>query len=236
MTDLNLAAYARMGIANPVSEEAILALLDQTDLKPGERGAELGCGNAEVARLLARRGLTVLAVDRGEAMAELARTRVAEAGLSGQVEVLAGEAGTIAEAMGPFRLIAALGTTQLGDFGRLATWIEPGGWLMWGDIFWREAPTVAVPGLDYDTDAGWRRRGADAGLDLVSVRVSPDTEWDTYVAELTAAVSTWAADHRDHPSRSQIEGRAAALAALYGPASRRTLGFGLYLFSKPNLV
>jgi SAM-dependent methyltransferase len=232
VTDLNLAAYARMGIANPVSEGAVLAMLDQTDLKPGERGAELGCGNAEVARLLARRGLTVLAVDRGEAMADLARARVAEAGLSDRIEVVAAEAGAAAEAAGPFRLIAALGTTQLGDFGQLSRWLEPGGWLLWGDIFWHQAPTVPVPGLDYDTDAGWRRRGAEAGLRLVAARISPEAEWEAYVAALTAAAAAWAEANPDDPARSQIAARAAALVALYGPASRSTLGFGLYLFRR----
>jgi len=234
VTDLNLAAYARMGIANPVSEGAIQALLDQTDLAPGDRAAELGCGNAEVARVLARRGLRVLAVDRGEAMAALARERVAEAGLTDAIEVVAGEAGTVARHEGPFRLIAALGTTQLGDFAVLRRAIEPGGWLLWGDIFWHQTPAVAVPGLDYDTDAGWRRRGAQAGLRLVETRVSPDAEWADYVAALTGAAQAWAAQHPDHPERAQIQARAATLAALYGPASRATLGFALYLFHKPN--
>ncbi len=232
MTDLNLAAYARMGIANPVSEGAITALLDRTDLAAGERVAELGCGNAEVAQLLARRGLKVLAVDRGAAMAGLARVRVAEAGLSDAVEVVAGEAGAVAEAEGPFRLIAALGTTQLGDFAQLSRWIEPGGWLLWGDLFWHQAPAVAVPGLDYDTDAGWRRRGAEAGLTLVEARISPDSEWEAYVSALTTATAAWAEANPDDPARAQIEARAAALAALYGPAGRATLGFGLYLFQK----
>lgn len=224
-----------MGIANPVSDGAVAALLDQTDLKAGERVAELGCGNAEPARIMARRGLKVLAVDRGEAMVELARERVAEAGLSDAIKVVAGEAAAVAEREGPFRLIAALGTTQLGDFRQLAAWIAPGGWLLWGDIFWHHAPAVAASGLDYDTDEGWRHRGEEAGLELVTARISPDAEWDAYVEALTTATAAWAMANPDDPARAQIKARAAALAALYGPASRTTLGFGLYLFRKPAL-
>lgn len=236
MTDLNLAAYARMGIANPVSQETLDAVLDLTDLTPGERVAELGCGNAAVAVLLARRGLKVLAVDRGAAMVELAQGKVAEAGLGDRVEVRAGEADRVAEAEGPFRLVAALGTTQLGDFNQLAEWITPGGWLLWGDIFWREAPKVQLAGggLDYDTDAGWRRRGGEAGLELVQARISTEADWDAYIAALKAGAEGWAADHPDHPKRRLVEIRANAMAALYGPASRETLGFALYLFRKPG--
>lgn len=233
MTDLNLAAYPHMGIANPVSDDAVGAMLDRTDLTPGDRVAELGCGNAALAVLMARRGLDVLAVDRGEAMADIARQRVAAADLGDRVQVRTGEAAAVADAQGPFRLVAALGTTQLGDFGRLGGWIVPGGWLLWGDLFWVEAPATPPPGMDYDTDAGWRRRGAGAGLELVSARVSSEAEWEAYVAALTAGVRSWAVANREHPRRAAIEARAAALAMLYGPASRTTLGFGLYLFRKP---
>ena len=236
MTDFNLAAYARMGIANPVSEDAVQATLDLTDLRTGERVAELGCGNAALAMLLARRGLKVLAVDRGEAMAELAGGKVADAGLTGQVEVRHGEADVITEAEGPFRLVAALGTTQLGDFQQLAGWIVPGGWLLWGDLYWLEVPKVqpASFGMDYDTDAGWRMRAAEAGLEVVTARVSTNAEWDDYIAELKRGAAGWAADNPDHPRRRLIEIRANTLAALYGPSSRATLGFGLYLFRKPG--
>lgn len=234
VTDFNLAAYAHMGVANPVSGAAITAMLDRTDLSPGERAAELGCGNAELAMVMARRGLKVLAVDRGEAMAELARSKVAEAGLTSQVEVRQGEADQIAETEGPFRLVAALGTTQLGDFARLAGWITPGGWLLWGDLFWLEVPKVhpASLGMDYDTDAGWRMRAAEAGLEVVAARISPDEDWDAYIDALKGAAGRWAADNPDHPRRRLIEIRANTLATLYGPASRQTLGFGLYLFRK----
>ena len=69
MTTFNLVAYERIGLANPVPEAAINEALDLSDLKRGEPAAELGCGNAALAIMLARRGLRVLAVDRGEEMA-----------------------------------------------------------------------------------------------------------------------------------------------------------------------
>ncbi len=236
MTDLNLAAYPSMGIANPVSEDAVSTMLDLAGLEPGDRVAELGCGNGALACVLAGRGLRVLAVDRSAAMVELARRRRDEAGLSEAVDLVAGDAAEVAEARGPFRLVAAVGTTQLADFDRLARWVEPGGWLLWGDLFFRGEPVPAfvAAGLDYDTDAGWRARGQAAGLELVDARISNEADWDAYVADLTGAVEAWARANRDDPQRFAIEARAQALAAMYGPAGRETLGFGLYLFRKPG--
>jgi SAM-dependent methyltransferase len=236
MTSFNLVAYERMRLANPVSEAAIGGALDRTDLGPGDRAAELGCGNAALALLLAERGLRVLAVDRGAEMADLARRRVEATMTAGQVEVRLGEAEDIADGVAPFRLVAALGTTALGDFSRLASWIAPGGWLLWGDLYFRQTPVIAAggAGLDYDTDEGWRGRAAAAGLELDHVRISEDADWDAHLDELTAAVSAWIEDDPDHPARRQIEARLAAVQALYSPANRESLGFILYLFRKPS--
>lgn len=236
MSTLNLVAYERIGLANPVSEAAIGEVLDRTDLTPGDRAAELGCGGAGLAIVLARRGLSVLAIDRGEAMVELARRKVRAVGLDDRVEVRAGEAAVIAAAEAPFRLVAALGTTALGDFGQLAGLIAPGGWLLWGDIFWVETPVVKPGGdaFDYDTDEGWRARGQAAGLALVQARISDETDWDAYVSSLVRAVADWRLAEPDHPAGEAVEVRARATAALYSPENRRSVGFGLYLFRKPD--
>ena len=235
MTSLNLVAYERMGLINPVSEAAINEALDRTDLAPGDRAAELGCGNAALALLLAERGMRVLAVDRGSEMTDLARRKVKAGSAGERVEVVQGEAGDIAGKAAPFRLVSALGTTALGDFSKLASWIAPGGWLLWGDIYFRQAPAIAPggAGLDYDTDEGWRARAVAAGLELDHVRVSDDADWDAHLDGLTAAVSGWAKDEPDHSARARVEGRLAAVRALFSPANRESLGFILYLFRKP---
>lgn len=236
MTSLNLVAYDRIGLANPVPESAIGEVLDLADLRPGERAAELGCGNGALAIILARRGLSVTAVDRGDAMVALARRRVADAGLSGQIAVIAAEAGAVAVREGPFRLVSAVGTTALTDFSALASWIAPGGWLLWGDLFWKSAPKVKLAGggLDYDTEEGWRARAQAARLEPFYLRISTDTDWAGYVEGLTGAVAAWAEANPSHADRHAIETRARTLAAMYAPENLRSLGFVLYLFRKPE--
>lgn len=231
MTQLNHVAYARMGICNPVSEAAITSMLNRSDLEPGDRAAELGCGNGEVAALLAARGLAVEAFDRDPVLVDMAAARAPGA------RVVRGEADVLAEVGAPWRLLAVLGTTGLGDFGRLADWLAPGGWLLWGDLFWKGESTpevrAALGDPDYDTDAGWRARGAAAGLDLVAARVSPQADWDAYVGALEAAVAAWAREEPHHPDRPSIERRAEVLLTGWRSLGREALGFGLYLFRKP---
>lgn len=236
VSSLNLVTYERIGLANPVSEAAIGELLALTDLKAGDRAAELGCGGAALAILLAGHGLDVLAVDRGEAMAELARRKVAAAGMASRIEVRAGEANAVAAGCGPFRLVTAMGTTGLGDFRMLSGLTAPGGWILWGDIVWAETPAVMPPGvaMDYDTDAGWRARAAAAGLELIGFRASDDADWDAYVDRLQGAVRAWRAEAPDDPAGEAVEAHMRATAALYSPDYRRSLGFATYLFRKPG--
>lgn len=53
----------------------------------GSRVLELGCGAGTLAILLARRGAAVVGLDASERMVALARRRVAEAGLAGDVQL-----------------------------------------------------------------------------------------------------------------------------------------------------
>ena len=231
MTRMNHVAYARMGICNPVNPDAIEAMLDRTDLKAGDRAAELGCGNGALAAFLAGRGLAVEAFERDPVLAEMARGR------SGAITVREGEADALAAEGAPWRLLAALGSTGLGDLGRLAAWLEPGGWLLWGDLFWKGEPdpalNAAMGNPDYATDAGWRARGEAAGLELVEARISPDEEWDAYTGALDSAVHAWAAENLDHPDRAAVVQRAELLLTYWRSAGRSALGFSLYLFRKP---
>lgn len=51
------------------------AALDRLDLRPGDKVLELGCGSGGVTRLLAARGVDILAVDGSAAMLARARQR-----------------------------------------------------------------------------------------------------------------------------------------------------------------
>ena len=62
-------------------------LLDATGVGPGTRVLEIGTGWGELALRAARRGATVTTVTLSVAQAELARSRIAEAGLTGAIDV-----------------------------------------------------------------------------------------------------------------------------------------------------
>ncbi|MFD8525971.1 class I SAM-dependent methyltransferase [Streptosporangium canum] len=63
-------------------------LLDQTGVGPGTRLLEIGTGWGELALRAARRGAAVVSITLSQEQRELARARVADAGLSDRAEIL----------------------------------------------------------------------------------------------------------------------------------------------------
>ncbi len=99
---------------------------------PGDRVLDLGCGTGEDAVHLARRGVRVVATDRSAAMVEVARRKLADAGLESMVDVrraaiedLGGGAGDYDGGLsnfGAFNCVANLPAAARG----LASCLRPG--------------------------------------------------------------------------------------------------------------
>ena len=65
----------------------IATLLDRLDLKPGQRLLEIGCGWGGLAIAAARRGASVVGLTLSSEQKDWADRRIAEAGLSGHIEI-----------------------------------------------------------------------------------------------------------------------------------------------------
>lgn len=75
----------------PSQEEAIAAALDLADIRPGERLADLGCGEGHVLVAAARRGARVLGIECDASLAETAREALAGAGFTDAGDVIVGD-------------------------------------------------------------------------------------------------------------------------------------------------
>ena len=65
--------------ARPVAPQEVFDnLVELAALKPGARVLEIGCGTGQATRPLAERGFSILAVELGANLAELARRKLAE--------------------------------------------------------------------------------------------------------------------------------------------------------------
>ena len=240
-------AYAGVEVANPVSLDAIRALVARTSLPQGAGAVDIGAGAGGVSVALARDfGLRVQAIERYPDMADMIRARVEGAGVADRVAVIAEGSATALDRLSPADLIVALGSTEpagpgirsaVDIFARLSGRLASPGWLLWGDLTWKGEPpeplrqVIGATG-DYAAHEGWLAAAAAAGLETVSAAIAPDADWAAFFDGADARVRDWLAAHPDHPAGPSIRQRADLSKATFD-FGRPWLSFGLYLFRKP---
>ncbi|GAA0629766.1 hypothetical protein GCM10009422_29100 [Brevundimonas kwangchunensis] len=242
-TTYNRIAYEVLDVCNGVEMATIEGAIARAGLPAGALAVDVGTGNAGVAIAMARAGLTVTAIEYDPVMAELARERIAAAGVDVRLEV-----GASAEVLGaaePLDLIVALGTTNVNGEGRptpeaAMTWLKgrlkPGGWLLWGDLVWiAESPAPLRQITEavnlYTDDAGWKAAAKAAGFEVVWSEVSAQAVFDAYVAGADGAARAWLDAHPDAPEAEAVRGNADRVKMIM-EFGRPFIGFGLYLLRR----
>ncbi|MBA4001351.1 MAG: hypothetical protein C0461_12250 [Brevundimonas sp.] len=245
--NFNHIAYEALEVCNAVSWDAVGEAVAAAGLKPGALALDLGAGNATVAIGLARDfGLKVRAVERDPLMAALAARRIAAAEQAAAVELLVRDSSEVLDHPPLPDLITVLGATDaaapglrdpVAVFARLRAAVAPGGYLVWGEPFWKAEPSAPLRQIiemtnSYQTDAGWRAAAEQAGWHVVHVRHSTDEEWRAYIDTMDAAVRAWAAAHPEAPEAPRLVARADIQKAMFETEGFRVFGFGLYLFGR----
>ncbi|MEH6664792.1 MAG: hypothetical protein V7678_08060 [Brevundimonas sp.] len=244
--NFNHIAYEALDVCNAVSWEAVRDAIAAAGLAPGASALDLGAGNAAVAIGMARDlGLAVRAVERDPVMADLAARRIAASGHGERVELLVRDSTEVLGQPPLPDLLTVLGATDaaapglrdpVAVFARLKDAVAPGGFLLWGEPFWKAEPGAPLRQIveitnSYQTDAGWQAAAREAGWRVVHVRHSTDGEWRTYVDTMDAAVRAWAAAHPEAPESPRLIARADMQKAMFETEGFRVFGFGLYLLA-----
>ncbi len=130
----------RFGSRPPTLEEAQEAKLDLTcrklALQRGERLLDVGCGwGSFVMHAASRYGVEAVGITLSENQAELARKRVADAGLADRVEIRVQDyrelAGERFDAVGSIGMVEHVGEAQIDTYAeQLASMLRPGGRLL----------------------------------------------------------------------------------------------------------
>lgn len=237
--------YATHHFCNPLTPATLDRALALAELSPGDRALDLGCANGVLALHLAETyGLDVEAVDLSPAMLAIAKARVGARGAPGRVRLREGDNGAVLGEERTFDLVVATGSWGLVEgrpepariFPRLRDSARPGGYVLFGDPFLKQAPpprSAALLGaVDYQSFAGYVALAEAAGLEPVAALASSDGDYDDFIWRMNANLLTWARANPAHPQAPVQLRRAAMLRTLHLEEGRDTLGFGLYLFRR----
>ena len=234
---------------SPVGPRTFAHAIGWLDLGPDDTLLDVGCGVGEhLALALERWPCRGVGVDPDGAALERARGRLAFA--ADRVRL---QDRSMAEAeLGAERLAAALCIGSSHAFGdmevpesclpacleTLAGLLQPSGWLLLGEAFWRRKPDAAyleTTGmqaaelrLESDLFALFARHGYEA---VLSVR-SSDTEWDLFEGA-SCARSEAAAHAAPDDAAAQATWARKLWRDAYLRWGRTTMGFGTYLLRAP---
>jgi ubiquinone/menaquinone biosynthesis C-methylase UbiE len=244
---LSAIAHASHHFSSPVSVETLDRVLAVSGIVHDWRVIDLGCGPAAMtAHLAGHYGVRVEAVDRSAIMLDLARDRLAGHPAGDRITFHQAESMDYLGQAEPCDLLMAVGCGMLvpgaadntAQLQALAAAVKPGGRLLWGETFWKKAPsdmlrtaTGPVAAL-YASHADYVAAGEAAGLTPLYAAVSSDQDWDEYAWRYSTAVEAYAQAHPDAPEAPAMRARIAGWRRLYLAEGRDTLGFGLYLFAK----
>lgn len=241
-------AYETLDVCNAVEMATLDEQVKATGLQAGARALDIGCGNGAVSiRLAEEFGLSVDAVELSPEMADLARSRIGDAGVADRVDLHEARSDAVLADYPPWDLILALGVTEpvgggvrdpLGMFTGLRPHLTPGGWMLWGDLVFLSEPAPPVRQLveahnTYADHEGWQAAARSAGFEVASAQISPPQTWDRYRQTMQAAVAGWLAAHPDHADAGAVAATAHRLKLLFD-FGQGALGFGLYLLRNPG--
>ncbi len=102
-------ADSLQGLIYQMRQAAVLDNVAATQLSPGARVLEIGCGAGHLTVELARQGLRVDAVDASPAMVDVSASRIAQAGLRESVAVGAADVHALPFESSRFDLVVAVG-------------------------------------------------------------------------------------------------------------------------------
>lgn len=231
---------------SPMSPTRADELVELLELAPSSRVLDVGCGKAEfLLRAVQRYGAAGVGVDPNGEFLHAARAKAQARGLGDRLQWHEARAADVALEPASFDLALCFGSSHA--FGRfeqalasLAALVRPGGQVLMADPYWRKEPApdfLAFLGAKAETHlthAGNEAAGLAAGLVPLYSCVSNADEWDHYEGLFCRAVERFARDHPQDPDALPFRERIRAWRDCYRRWSRDTLGFGFYLYSKPQ--
>lgn len=224
-------------ILNPLTLEQAMLVGEICSLGAGTRVLDIACGKGEVlCQYAAHLGVSGVGVDVYPPVLADARSRAGELGVDGRVVLLEGDASKPLD-LGRFDVVSCLGASWIG--GGLAGTLEimlrhaeARAWLLVGEAYWARPPSSGLAarfGQAFTDLAGTLEVFEAAGLDLVEMVLSTETDWDRYTASQWLNVADWLDANPGHPDAGAVRAERDESRRRYLADERATVGWGVFV-------
>lgn len=239
-------------VCNPTSLGKLAELIGLLDLPAGPRVLDIACGKGAFLLGLAERyggpqgsGFRGVAVDQSPYCVAELRAAASERVPQADLTILEQDAAAFQPEPGSFDLACCLGASWIyhgmrGTVTALSEAARPGGQVLVGEPYWISPPEdayLASAGLareEFGTHTANVEAGVEAGLVPLLALTSNLDEWDRYETLQWRAAARYAVVHPDDPDVPELLARVSRSRHEYLTWGRDTLGWGLYLFGRPD--
>jgi cyclopropane fatty-acyl-phospholipid synthase-like methyltransferase len=215
-------------ICNPTSDEKLARLVKLVRLDAGAPVVDIACGKGEfLIRLAESYGVRGLGIDISPYCIADAERRLQERSAAADVTFRQMDGADFKpERPHSFALASCIGASWVfgghaGTLDFLTHMVEPGGWVVVGEVFWLREPSE-----EYLQASGITR-------DMFGTHVSnAEDDWDKYEGLQWYATTEYARAHPDDPDLPELTSRVAKSRASYLRWGRDTVGWAMYVFRR----
>jgi len=220
-------------IQNPTSPGKIRTLGEWLRLGPESKVLDIACGRCGPALVLASTfGCRITGVEQATEFIAAARERITSADLDDLIDVVQSDAREWQLVEHEWDVVLCLGATFIwGDLdGTLAALVpaaKPGGHVVVGEPYWREAPPNDVDTMGYVSLEETVERFESAELTTLGVIASSQDDWDRYESLHWRAVEEWLEEHPGDPEAALIRQQHEHHKRAYLETTRELLGWAI---------
>ena len=230
-------------IQNPTSPEKIRRVGDLLRLTSHSRVLDLACGRGGPGIVLAETfGCRILGVEKAPEFVQVARERIAQAGLESLIDVIEGDARDVQLEPNSYDAALCLGASFIwdgldGTLAALAPRVKPRGHVVVGEPFWRQWPLPE--GIDPEGFTSLPRtieRFKAADLVPIGLVAASEDDWDAYESLHWRALEDWLAENPNDPDAIEIRRRHHEARDHYLSVQRGLLGWAMFVGRTPRAV
>jgi SAM-dependent methyltransferase len=229
---------------NPLSEAKVDELIALLDLPEEARVLDIACGKAEfLVRTVRRWKCRAVGVDISPHFVADARAKIEAAGLGSAIEIVEGNGSAYSGGPSSFDAAVCLGASWIwdgleGTLRALTSWAKPGGVVLVGEPFWRNAPSshhleaANLTASSFDTHLGNAQTGLGLGLGLLHSIVSSEDDWDRYEGYQWHAAEKYSIRNPRDPDVPKLMRKIRESRDHYLKWGRNEIGWAVYMFQK----
>lgn len=238
----NAIAHQNLFYCSPINDEMVDEIAHLMRLTPAMTVVDLGCAKAEILiRMADVCQVKAFGADVSEEYLRAAQEAIAQRAPAADISLVQQDVTNYGYEPESFDAVMCVNSSELfASYDKaimeIAKYAKPGGMVLMGDYYWRNQPQADL-GAAFSVTKAYIDAieiGLQEGLTPLFASVCTKVDIDRYIWSQSYAIEMHAVDNPDDSDNPAMIERSRTMRNMYLEFGHETLGFGLFLFRKPE--